>query len=173
MILFETISLDSACGALILPAEDEGIVPFGFEWEPFRKLRDRSTGKDIFALEEFSRETRVIVGGILVTAKEKLKNSITAGVIEREAELFSSGKIGLAIPEFYTNPQQFTEMLRMSVSDESFQLSQRSGNWSACSAASLPGLPASQCSPSAGSTTANSHTCSASPICHTPSAPGC
>jgi hypothetical protein len=60
-------------------------------------------------------------GGILATAAEKLKNSIDAGVIEREAQLFSSGQIGFAVPEFYTSPRQFTQMLRMSVSDESFK----------------------------------------------------
>jgi hypothetical protein len=121
IILFETISLDSACRTLAPPASDEGVVPYTFDWEPFQTLRDRSTGEYIFALETFSIETRVIAGGILATAAEKLKSGIAAGVIEREAELFSSGKIGLAVPEFYTNPQQFAQMLRMSVSGESFK----------------------------------------------------
>jgi hypothetical protein len=97
------------------------VVPYPFKWEPFRTLCDRSTGEYIFALETFSTETEVIAGGILATAAEKLKKSIAAGVIEREAELFSSGQIGLAVPEFYRNPRQFTKMLRMSVSDESFK----------------------------------------------------
>ncbi len=87
-----------------------------FKWEPFKTLCDRSTGKYIFALETFSIDTRVIADGILATAAEKLKNSIAAAVIGREAELFSSWQTGLAVPEFYMNPRQFTEMLRMSVS---------------------------------------------------------
>jgi hypothetical protein len=121
IVLFETISLDSACRTLAPPAWDERRVPYAFEWEPFQTLRDRSTGKYIFGLETFSNQTQVIAGAILATAAEKLKSSIAAGVIEREAEVFSSGKIGLAVPEFYTNPRQFTQMLRMSVSAESFK----------------------------------------------------
>jgi hypothetical protein len=119
IILFEGISLDSACQALAPP--DESIVPYAFDWEPFKTLRDRSTGEYIFALEPFSGQTQVIAGGILATAAEKLKKSIGDGVIEREAELFSSGQIGLAVPKFYTDPQQFTAMLQRSVSDESFE----------------------------------------------------
>jgi hypothetical protein len=122
IILFEKISLDSACGTLAPP--DEDVVPY-YQWEPFRTLSDRSTGELIFALEEFSIQTRVIAGGILATAAEKLKHSIAAGVIEREAELFRSGQISLAVPEFYTSPRQFTEMLRMSVSDESFKAAEQ------------------------------------------------
>jgi hypothetical protein len=121
IILFEKISLDSACRTLAPPANDEFIVPYAYDWDPFRSLCDRSTGESIFALETFSIQTQVIAGGILATAAEKLKKSIADGLIEREAELFSSGQIGLAVPEFYTNPREFTEMLRISVSGESFE----------------------------------------------------
>lgn len=124
IILFETISLDSACHTLAPPASDEGIVPYAYEWEPFQTLRDRSTDEGIFALETFSEQTRVIVGGILATAAEKLKKSVADGVIEHEAELFNSRRIGLAVPAFYTNPRQFAEMLRQSVSAESFKAAQ-------------------------------------------------
>lgn len=121
IILFETVSLDSACRTLASPAYDESIVPYANNWKPFRTLRDRSTGEHIFALETFSIQAEVVTASILATAAEKLKKGIADGVIEREAELFSSGQIGLAVPEFYTNPREFIEMLRMSVSGESFE----------------------------------------------------
>jgi hypothetical protein len=116
IVLFEEISLDIACNSLAPPAPDEGVYDTSHSWEPFQSLRDINTREPVFRLEMFSAERPVIGGGILATAAERLEVSIKDGTIQQQAHLFRSDQIELAVPEFYTSPKQFMELL-----DESFE----------------------------------------------------
>ena len=118
VVLFDTINLDGACNSLAKPAADEGEYDPEREWQPFQNLRDPNSSDFIFKLDHFSSQVRVIGAGILATAAERLQRHITNGLIQRQADLFQTNQIELAVPRFYTRPAQFTALIRKSFAPE-------------------------------------------------------
>jgi hypothetical protein len=118
VVLFDTINLDGACNSLAKPAADEGEYDPEREWQPFQNLRDPNSSEFIFKLDRFSSQVRVIGAGILATAAERLQRHITNGLIQRQADLFQTNQIELAVPRFYTRPAQFTALIRKSFAPE-------------------------------------------------------
>lgn len=114
VVLFDTINLDGACKSLAEPAADEDKYDSEREWQPFQDLRDPGSGEFIFKLDQFSSQVRVIGAGILATAAERLQKHITDGRIQRQADLFQTNQLELAVPRFYTRPTQFTALIRKS-----------------------------------------------------------
>jgi hypothetical protein len=118
IVLFDIIKLDCACGSLADPSSYDSRLDFQREWHPFMELRDLNTGDLIFELEQFSSEADVIGGGIIATAAERLQKHLADGLIKGQADLFRSGRTALAVPEFYTGPNQFAALLRRSFDPE-------------------------------------------------------
>jgi hypothetical protein len=118
MVLFDEIKIDGACGSLAEPTADEGEYDPGRSWDPFQRLEDPGSGKFIFNMDYFSAREYVIGAGILATAAERLQNHIMDGLIQRQADLFKTNQIELAIPRFYTGPTQFMTLISQSFEPE-------------------------------------------------------
>jgi len=118
VVLFEEIRLDGACGSLAEPGADEDEYGPERGWDPFQSLKDLGSRKPIFKLEYFSAQEHVIGAGILATAAARLQKHITDGLIQRQAHLFNTNQIELAVPRFYTGPVQFMTLIRQSFAPE-------------------------------------------------------
>jgi hypothetical protein len=124
IILFEQIRLDNACYSLVAPEGDQDHYyphlpesdPLAGElsWQPFQNLKDTTTGDHIFGVEDFTVTPEVIGSGIVATSAEKLQSQLKSGSIQQQAGLFKTYGIERAIPEFYSSPQQFSDLLRQS-----------------------------------------------------------
>jgi hypothetical protein len=125
VVLFEEIKLDGACRSLAEPGADEPEYDFERGWEPFQVLKDLGSGKPIFKLEYFSAQEHVIGAGILATAAERLQKHIADGLIQRQADLFNTNQIELAVPRFYTDPAQFMTLIRQSFAPEAISSVER------------------------------------------------